>query len=441
VSSLALELPGVSPELLPLLGAAAGDQRVALVGGVVRDWLLHRVHNDPWRGLIDLDLVVEGSAAGFVGRLEAALRQADGSLVAAREHAAYGTVELELRVAGQKVLLDVATARSETYPQPGENPVVAFGSLEDDLRRRDFTINAMAVLLEPFSSGRSAGFVLLDPYGGQQDLEQRQLRFLHGGSVADDPTRLVRGARYAARLGFALEPASLAQARSGLMHWPWSWRHGDAPGQAPPALGTRLRMELELLLEREPWSWALAALQAWDGLQLLDPALQADRAWPARLRWARRLELPLMPALLVGASDPLAVSERLQVPHRHHKLLAQWLDFRGRWLSLQQADPCSWQNWTPGDWCEWLEKPGLSADAVALALVVSQGHRCLADRQKPELLPLPRRPLLRWLLRWRYLKAPVNAAELMVREGLRPGPALGARLSQLRLERLAAERS
>ena len=167
------EIPGVPAELPGLLQAAAGAQPLALVGGAVRDLLLHRVHNDPWRGLVDLDLVVEGSAAALVARLP--------GVVAAQEHGAYGTVELELQLAGQSVLLDVATARCETYPQLGENPVVAFGSLADDLARRDFTINAMALLPQG----------LLDPHGGQRDLQQRQLRFLHAGSVADDPTHLV----------------------------------------------------------------------------------------------------------------------------------------------------------------------------------------------------------------------------------------------------------
>ncbi len=446
-TSVTLDLPGVPPELLPLLCSAAQGQRVALVGGAVRDWLLHRVHNDPWRGLIDLDLVVEGSAVAFVEQLGSELRKrsaagavdVDFALVAAQEHGAYGTVELELRVAGQTVLLDVATARSETYPQLGENPVVAFGSLEDDLRRRDFSINAMAVLLAPLSASSSADVMLLDPYGGQQDLERRQLRFLHGGSVADDPTRLVRGARYAARLGFALAPKAFEQARNTLATWPWDWRPGYAPGQAPSALGTRLRMELELLLEREPWPDALLTLQTFGGLLLLDSELQCDRTWFKRLRWAERFGVPLLSALLAAASDPLAVAERLQVPHRHHKLLAQWLELRQRWrqcliddgpqsLGLQQGDANVWS-------C-WLEMPGSSSDAVALELVAGLGAQHSGDQDQ-----LPRRPLLRWWLRWRHLKASVTAVELMTAEGLKPGPLVGERLRQLRAIRLAEERS
>jgi poly(A) polymerase len=176
-------------------------------------------------------------------------------------------------------------------------------------------------------------------------------------------------------------------------------------------------MELELLLEREPWLQALAALQRWGGLALLDGQLQADRHWRRRLQWAQRLGLPLLAALVAGAADPLALAERLQLPHRQHRLLAQLLELRRR-LALA---PAGSQPQPPSGWCALLEAPGLSPEAVALALAVGMG---------------PRRPLLRWWARWRHTPPPLNAAELMAREGLRPGPALGERLRQLRAEHL-----
>jgi poly(A) polymerase len=403
-----VDVPGIPAPLPAVLQAVAREQRLALVGGAVRDLLLHRVHNDPWRGVPDLDLVVEGRASDLVRRLELAL--SPGALRAAQEHGDYGTVELELAIAGAPVLLDVASARAETYPQPGDNPVVRLGALADDLARRDFSINAMALDL---ASGE-----LLDPHGGQLDLQRRQLRLLHAGSLRDDPTRLVRGARYAARLGFALEPVSAEQARATLAAWPWPWQPGDPPGLAPPALGTRLRMELELLLEREPWRRALAALQQWGALALLDRQLQADRHWRQRLWWAQRWGLPPLAALVAGAADPLALAERLQLPHRQQRMLAQLLQLRRR-LAGGQIQPAG-----AADWCALLEAPGLSAEAVALALALGQG---------------PRRPLLRWLLRWRLLK-PARSAEQLLAAGWRPGPALGAELRRLRSLRLAEER-
>jgi poly(A) polymerase len=399
--------------VLKALGRA-GLGRVALVGGAVRDLLLHRVHNDPWQGLPDLDLVVQGRASELAKELvdDLAGQLGPGVVQRCQEHGAYGTVELELNLAGQQVLLDVATARCETYPVPAENPLVSFGCLADDLARRDFSINAMALEL--------ASGTLLDPHGGQADLERRQLRFLHGGSVRDDPTRLVRGARYAARLGLELDAASAGQALSTLATWPWAWRQGDPPAQAPAALGTRLRMELELLLEREPWLAALGALQRWGALVLLDPALQADTQWPRRLRWAGRLGLPLLAALVAGARQPLALAERLQLPHRQHRLIAQWLELRRRLEEQQLAGfPL-----LPEHWCALLEASGCSPEAVALALACGDG---------------PRRPLLRWLLRWRQVEAELTAADLLA-AGMRQGPELGQRLRELRAERLRLER-
>ena len=404
-----MDIPDVPQLLLSALKRAAGTRRCALVGGAVRDLLLHRHHEDPWRGLPDLDLVVEGRAVDLLQPLSEALALELGAppVLRVQEHGQFATLELEVDLPpelGGTWLLDLASARAETYLQPAETPQVRLGTLVDDLARRDFSVNAIALDL--------ADGELLDPHGGQRDLAARQLSFLHDASLRDDPTRLLRAARYCARLGFALGPVALQQAQSTLAVWPWPWRPGDDPGQAPPALGTRLRMELELLLTREPWSQALAALQSWGALALLDPGLQADRHWRRRLRWAARLGLPLMPALLAGANDPLNLAERLQVPHRQQRLLAQLASLQQRLTAVtEQPQPPSW-------WCELLEAPGLSADAVALAVAMAVPQwRCS----------------LRWWLRWRHLRSPISAVDLIQREGLKPGPELGQRLNQLRM--------
>lgn len=408
-----MEIPGLPPGLLEALVVHSGGRRLALVGGAVRDLLLHQVHNDPWRGLVDLDLVLEGSAPELAERL--LVWAGSERLGFCHIHGAYGTAELEL----DGVLLDLASARQESYPAPGENPVVRFAALADDLARRDFTINAMALELAPASGGVVA-LELQDPHGGQADLAARRLRLLHGGSLSDDPTRMLRAARYAARLGFELAPESLEQLRRTLAAWPWAWRPGDPPELAPPALGTRLRMELDLLLEREDWREALGCLQAWGALLLVEEALQDDPHWRRRLRWAHRFGLPLLPAWLAAASDPPAVAARLQLPHHGQKLLHQFVQLR-QWLAEEHG---STAGWSPSRWSEALEERAWSAEAVALALAVGLG---------------PRRPLLRWWLRWRHLPAPVTATELMA-EGLAPGPALGQALRVRRAQRLDRER-
>lgn len=155
------------------------EQPVYLVGGAVRDLLLGRPR-------ADVDLVVEGNAAALAARL--------GGIGA--EHERFGTVKVE--VEGHEI--DVASARTETYPEPGALPIVEPAeNIEVDLDRRDFTINAMAIPL----TGEPR---VVDPHGGRADLELGMLRVLHPRSFVDDPTRAIRAARYAARFGFELEP-------------------------------------------------------------------------------------------------------------------------------------------------------------------------------------------------------------------------------------------
>lgn len=167
-------------DVVPALLAEAGDTSLFLVGGAVRDALLGL---DP----VDLDLVVEGDA------VEMALRLDPDATV----HERFGTAECE--VDGSRV--DLATARTEKYAHPGSLPDVTPSSLGEDLSRRDFTINAMAVdLREPEE--------LIDPLGGIGDLERGVLRVIHPESFHDDPTRALRAARYAARFGFDLEPVT-----------------------------------------------------------------------------------------------------------------------------------------------------------------------------------------------------------------------------------------
>ena len=407
-----MEIPDVPAELMTALAAAAAGRRLALVGGAVRDLLLHHHHRDPWRGLPDLDLVFEGRARDLVERLPGLLPP--GTHCSFREHGSFGTVEVEVGMPQAETwLLDVASARQETYPIPAENPCVSPGSLDDDLARRDFSVNAIALLLDP----RVDGAQLLDPHHGQCDLAVHRLRFLHTNSLLDDPTRLLRAARYAARLDFELDPASRDQVAAVLQCWPWAWKPGDLPQQAPPALGTRLRMELELLLEREPWAVALQCLQQWGGLALLDPGLQRSRHWWLALKRANRWQLPLLPVLIACADDPVGLAGRLQLPHRQQRWLKALVQLRH-----QTAQPLLDQRLarTPAEWTEWIERQLDPEHVVPLALACGD--------------PL-RRPLLRWWLRWRHVQPGMTARELLA-SGLRPGPAVGARLRESRAERL-----
>lgn len=320
--------------------------RVWLVGGVVRDQWLHR-HCKETGGQgrrvqpMDVDLLLAPDRQvpdlvlpQLVPHWEAALAAAGWSLNA-RVHGNFGTAQLALQPAqvqgrplqamDQPLLsVDVALARSEHYPAPGENPRVTLTAAPDaalvDLRRRDVSINAMAL---PWPHGP-----LLDPHGGQQDLERGRLRFLHNNSLQDDPTRVIRAARYGARLRMDLAPEARHQLQEVLSVWPW---RRQPP--CPSALGSRLGMELALLLHQEPWRQGLTLLQRWGALALVDwsGTLQQDATWRRRLHRAARWRLPLLPALLMGAADPLDVAQRLQLPMAQQRLMAQTLALRD-WL-------------------------------------------------------------------------------------------------------------
>jgi len=399
-----MDLPGVPSSVLEALQGAArslGIPRLALVGGVVRDQLLHQRCERAWSGVADLDWVVEGDAAALVAEL---VRQLGSERITnVQEHGSFSTVALQL----DGIPLDLATARQEHYPAPAENPVVRAGTLKADLARRDFTVNAMALDLV-------AG-ELVDLHHGQEDLASGRLRFLHAGSVQDDPTRVIRAARYAARLGFQLAEESRAQILSTVEQWPWGWRQGDAATAAPPALATRLRMELERLLEREPWPQALDLLEQWQALPLLDGQLQNDPRRTQRLRWAQRLGLPLLPAFLLGAADPVAVAQRLQIPGKQQR----WLQQCGALCDWLVETPPGLEA-TPSIWSTALEQQGCSPEAVALAVT---------------LRPPQWKHLLRWWGRWRRIQAPQTARDLIA-EGWQPGPAIG---EELRRQRSAAQ--
>jgi tRNA nucleotidyltransferase (CCA-adding enzyme) len=181
IEDLAGAMHRTFPELEPV--RAAGIEGSAyLVGGAVRDLLLGRERHD-------IDLVVVGNLLSVLGGL-------GGTLVGMGVRGLFNTASVQF---GDH-RFDLAEARTEVYPRPGALPIVEPAStVEADLVRRDFTVNAMAIPL--------AGNVrLIDPHGGLADLERGWLRVLHPRSLVDDPTRAIRAARYAARLGFEPEP-------------------------------------------------------------------------------------------------------------------------------------------------------------------------------------------------------------------------------------------
>ncbi len=351
--SLAADLdrhPEVARLRGPLSRAAQGSA-VHLVGGAVRDLLLGADH-------VDVDLVVVGDAVAVARRLA---RETGERLVV---HTAFGTA-----VVGT---VDLAGARAERYDRPGALPAVRPASLTEDLARRDFTVNAMAVSLGEADYG-----ALVDPHGGRADLDAGLIRTLHDASFLDDPTRLVRAARYAARLGFVLDAGTAAQARA-------------AAGTVRAVGGPRLREALLLLLAEPTAALALGVL---DDLGALAPlGLVADRGALDGLDALAALapDVDVVRARLALLVRPLPVAER--------RALLDWLrvrrvDARVVLAAAAATDPVG------------------APDEAALLL----GGAASED----------------WLRRGRHVRPELTGDDLQREFGLAPGPELGRVLRAL----------
>lgn len=180
-------LPSEIKSIIKKAGNLADELGVSAyaVGGFVRDILLKRPN-------LDVDIVVEGDGISFAEKLSVRLRAHHILL-----HKRFGTAVLTLP---NKIKIDIATARSENYAEPAALPVVKPGAIYDDLFRRDFSINAMAVNINKHNFGK-----LSDYFNGVKDLKDKKIRVLHRLSFMDDPTRLLRAVRFRERYGFSLE--------------------------------------------------------------------------------------------------------------------------------------------------------------------------------------------------------------------------------------------
>lgn len=348
-----------------------GSPPVSLVGGAVRDALLGVTHGT------DVDMVVEGDAialARVVGRIMG------GRVVA---HERFGTARLEF-AHGRHV--DLVRARRERYPAPGALPVVEPGSLQDDLARRDFTVNAIAFRL----SGPHAGEIV-DPHGGRDDIAAERLRALRPGSFEEDPSRVVRALRYAARLGFRMDDVTAAEARTCVA--------------VLDLTSSRVGDELRRMLDEESADAALVMASAL-GAPWPDPdARRGDRL------------AAIAPALgRPGAPEPPAWALRL-----------------GLGLTAQAAQVAAVPQWARAVAAE--VRAGLAlGPQVGAARQPSRVDALLRDRSAAEqvgALIAGAADVARWWADWRDRVPEVSGTDL-VAAGVRPGPGMGRALAAAR---------
>jgi tRNA nucleotidyltransferase (CCA-adding enzyme) len=280
----------LTPNLWQLLTIASQEAEkrgwhLYLVGGAVRDLLLAEA-TAPTLMIKDIDLVVDSFhksvEVGAGVELAKALQQL------------YPTARLEIHGAFQTAALlwhkdpeldslwvDIATARTEFYPYPAANPEVEASSIRQDLYRRDFTINALALRLTSPRAGE-----LLDFFGGLLDLEAKQIRVLHPNSFIEDPTRIYRGVRFAVRFGFEIEPQTEEFIRYAINSGVYDRTAQE--NSKTPALQTRLKTELKHILEAFYSKSALELLDNLGALQCIHPTLKLDGSLLRQLRLLER---------------------------------------------------------------------------------------------------------------------------------------------------------
>jgi tRNA nucleotidyltransferase (CCA-adding enzyme) len=368
--------------------AANQEQNLYLVGGVARDLLLGKAN-------FDLDLVVEGDAIKLAQQLTPLMK---GKVTT---HPRFGTAKLQ----GDKWSVDLATARSETYAKPGALPSVQPGSIEDDLFRRDFTINAMAVYLTPSHYG-----ALVDQCGGRDDLKHKLIRILHGKSFIDDATRIWRGLRYEQRLDFQLEPKTLELLKR------------DIP-MLDTISGDRIRYELECVLKEEFPEKVLCRAEELGVLTKLHPSLKGNGWLAKKFGQARQLSYPNSPPMglyLALLAYRLAdeETEHLIAYLRLPKSLAQTL--RDTHRIKAKLNSLSNSGLTPSSIYSLLH-------GYSPAAVIANSLACDS--------PVARQHLRLFLDKLRYIKPTLTGNDLL-KMGIPPGPRIKEILNELHQARL-----
>ena len=414
----------LAPQLWQLLNLASKEAEkrgwhLYLVGGAVRDLLLAEESASALM-IKDIDMVVDGfHNSADVGA---------GVELASSLQRVYSTARLEIHGAFQTAALlwhndpelnslwvDIATARTEFYPYPAANPEVEASSIRQDLYRRDFTMNAIALRLTSPRAGE-----LLDFFGGLLDLQAKQIRVLHVNSFIEDPTRIYRGVRFAVRFGFQFEPQTEAYIRYAINSGIYD--RTAQQNSKTPALQTRLKAELKYILEAPYWKAALELLDNLGALQCIHPTLKLDEELLRQLRllerclrrfdtqqslihWQMRLE-----AIILHLTPEYRgkVAKNLQFPEDSIKRLEKLTSAETEVMTLLPTFQ------RPSQVVQLLRK----YDLPMLILIAVQSKRSL------------RRKIWQYLTVWANIQPVLNGNDLR-RLGYKPGPQFKQMLDNL----------
>jgi len=357
------------------------------VGGIVRDLMLGRAP-------VDIDIMTEGDAV----RLAPQMAEKLGERLTI--HSAFGTASLKI----DGFSVDLTTCRSESYRHPGALPQVRAGNIRDDLQRRDFTINAMALSINKSNRG-----YLTDLFGGRQDLEKGLVRVLHNKSFQDDATRMMRAVRYEQRLGFKIEYNTLKLLRNSL-------------DMLDTISSDRLKNEFALWLDECRPEKILRRAGRLGVLGKLHPALEWDR--------------PVSTAFKRAESGMGTAMSQLYFSLLVYNLDEQELyELLGRLnLTGSRLDLLSHKSLELKSKCSELDKPAMQRSALYFTLREYDATAILANyyfAKAPDL----RRNLGLYLAGLQQVRTSLSGNDL-VQLGVKEGPKLGTILKNLLAARL-----
>ncbi|MEL4897756.1 CBS domain-containing protein [Crocosphaera sp. Alani8] len=380
-----------------------------IVGGAVRDLLLTESNEKVL--LQDIDLVVDGfhRSADVGAGVELALTiEKKYPNCRLSVHGEFQTAALLWHKDPElgSLCLDIATSRTEFYPYPAANPEVEASSIRQDLYRRDFTINALAVRLTTPREGE-----LLDFFGGLLDLQAKEVRVLHANSFIEDPTRIYRAVRFAVRLNCEIEPQTEAYIRYAIESGIYDELR--AKNHVAPALTTRLKAELKYILEADYWKAALQLLSELDALKCLHNQIILDDKiwWQIRCasRWLRYLD----PDNNIG-----------------HWLIR--LEILISQVRVEESKKIALNLQLPKDSLERIKKARENCSELEQNLTkydkISERYKQLYSYKLPDLILVAvnckkeiRKIIWQYLTQWSKIQAPLNGNDLK-QMGYKPGP-------------------
>ncbi len=372
--------------------------KVAFVGGYLRDLLIRKFHKKSFSEPVDIDLVIEGSSISLAKFIKKNIVNVDLCLI--KEFNLYNTVEININ----NYKIDIASARKEIYSAPGLNPIVTKSTIEEDLKRRDFTINSIAFEV----STRK----IYDLYGGISDIKSKKLNLLHSNSISDDPSRLIRCAKYASRLNFNISNNSLKQSQETVRKWPWKSSETRQKMIFPPAIGIRIRMELAEIYKHDNLNNVISIIHKWEIISIFNENIKVDKRFLRGLNWIEKLNGNYMLYLLKDAEDLEKACQRFLVNNSEKKILEDYSNIK-KILKINQK---KFMHFSPSSWTEFIEVRNLNDETVKL-LICDGGMYW--------------RNFFKWLFIYKSIKSKKDG-ETLKKEGWDPGKEMGKEIKRLR---------